>query len=165
MRRVAGEAEAGGTEPEAGETTKAGDTHVVQTTAASAATETKADIPAVGVGSTQGKHDAHTATGANTRVRSTPTVTGAGAEAGSASRPWQRCPLKARSPPAWLVQQYLARPMTLAGRKFDIRAFALVTHDRAVHFCRDWIVRTCSEPFDMSDLSNRTVGGGKGGGG
>jgi hypothetical protein len=40
--------------------------------------------------------------------------------------------------------------MLIDGRKFDIRAFALVTHDGCVHFAHDWIVRTCSEPFDMT---------------
>ena len=70
-------------------------------------------------------------------------------------KPWQRGPVKPRAPPAWLVQRYLANPMLLDGRKFDIRAFALVTHDRRVHFYDDWIVRTCSVPFDMSNLSDR----------
>ena len=64
---------------------------------------------------------------------------------------------RATAASAWLVQRYIARPMLLSGRKFDIRAFALVAHDGAVHFYDDWIVRTCSVPFDMTDLANRTA--------
>ena len=32
-----------------------------------------------------------------------------------------------------------------------------MTHDRTVHFYHDWIVRTCSVQYDLSDLSNRTA--------
>ena len=42
------------------------------------------------------------------------------------SKPWRRGPVKPRASPAWLVQRYVARPMLVDGRKFDIRAFALV---------------------------------------
>ena len=69
----------------------------------------------------------------------------------------KRVPLRPRPPPAWLVQRYVANPMLVDGRKFDIRAFALVTHDLRVLWFEDWIVRTCSERFDMRDVSNRTA--------
>lgn len=68
-----------------------------------------------------------------------------------------RVPLRPRPPPAWLVQRYVANPMLVDGRKFDVRAFALVTHDLRVFWFEDWIVRTCSERFDMRDVSNRTA--------
>lgn len=68
-----------------------------------------------------------------------------------------RVPLRPRPPPAWLVQRYVANPMLVDGRKFDVRAFALVTHDLRVFWFEDWIVRTCSELFDMRDVSNRTA--------
>ena len=68
-----------------------------------------------------------------------------------------RTPLRPRQPPAWLVQRYVRDPMLVDGRKFDIRAFALVTHDLRVLWFEDWIVRTCSERFDMRDVSNRTA--------
>jgi tubulin--tyrosine ligase len=57
------------------------------------------------------------------------------------------------------VQRYVANPMLVDGRKFDVRAFALVTHDKRVFWFNDWIVRTCSELFDMRDVSlaNRTA--------
>lgn len=82
---------------------------------------------------------------------------GTGERSETSSKPWRRGPVKTRSAPAWLVQRYVARPMLLDGRKFDIRAFVLVAHDGAVHFYHDWIVRTCSEVFDMNDLGNRTA--------
>lgn len=55
------------------------------------------------------------------------------------------------------MQRYVRDPMLVDGRKFDIRAFALVTHDLRVLWFEDWIVRTCSERFDMRDVSNRTA--------
>jgi tubulin--tyrosine ligase len=71
----------------------------------------------------------------------------------------KRVPLRPRPPPAWLVQRYVANPMLVDGRKFDVRFFALVTHDKRVFWFTDWIVRTCSELFDMRDVSlaNRTA--------
>ena len=68
-----------------------------------------------------------------------------------------RTPLRPRQPPAWLVQRYVRDSMLVDGRKFDIRASALVTHDLRVLWFEDWIVRTCSERFDMRDVSNRTA--------
>ena len=70
---------------------------------------------------------------------------------------FERIPTRPKPPPAWLVQSYIVNPMLIDGRKFDIRAFALVTHDNRVFWYRDFIVRTCSEKFDMSALSNRTA--------
>ena len=68
-----------------------------------------------------------------------------------------RVPLRPRPPPAWLVQRYVSNPMLVDGRKFDIRAFALVTHDLRAFWCEDWIARTCSERFCMRDVSNRAA--------
>ena len=55
------------------------------------------------------------------------------------------------------MQRYVANPMLVDGRKFDIRAFALVTHDLRAFWCEDWIARTCSERFCMRDVSNRAA--------
>lgn len=69
----------------------------------------------------------------------------------------KRFVLKPRAPPAWLVQRYVHRPMLIDGRKFDVRAFVLVTHDRRVLWYEDWIARVCSSPFNMSDIGDRVA--------
>eukprot|EP00899_Mesostigma_viride_P022629 jgi/Mesvir1/3550/Mv12016-RA.1 len=56
---------------------------------------------------------------------------------------------------AWLLQEYITRPLLLHGRKFDIRSYALVDHAYNVFWYKDWIIRTCSEPFVRGDYGNR----------
>lgn len=54
-----------------------------------------------------------------------------------------------------IVQLYIERPLLISGRKFDIRAFALVTQtNRAIkgYFYRDCYFRTSSRPFDLHNF-------------
>ena len=56
-----------------------------------------------------------------------------------------------------VVQKYIERPLLVAGRKFDIRQFVLVTHDYRVFAYRDSYVRTCSAAYaagNPDDLSS-----------
>jgi Tubulin-tyrosine ligase family len=57
----------------------------------------------------------------------------------------------------WVVQKYLERPLLVSGRKFDIRAYALVTPHGNVYLHRESYVRTSSMPFSLGDLDNRFV--------
>ena len=52
-----------------------------------------------------------------------------------------------------VVQPYAA-PLLLEGCKVQLRAYALVTHDYAIHLYREGTVMACSEPFSMDDLRN-----------
>jgi tubulin--tyrosine ligase len=55
------------------------------------------------------------------------------------------------------VQRYLARPMLVGGRKFDIRVWALVAAPFDVYVFSQGSCRTASEPYDMADLGNPMV--------
>jgi Tubulin-tyrosine ligase family len=54
-----------------------------------------------------------------------------------------------------VVQKYLENPLLVHGRKFDIRAYALVTPHGNVYLHRESYVRTSSMPFCLVDLDNR----------
>ena len=59
-----------------------------------------------------------------------------------------------------IVQLYIHRPLLIAGRKFDVRGFGLLTSINGVHkgyFYRDCYFRTSSKPFDLTDLANKYV--------
>eukprot|EP00755_Sulcionema_specki_P028574 Sspe_Gene.90201::Locus_61805_Transcript_1_1_Confidence_1.000_Length_1217::g.90201::m.90201/K06047/TTL; tubulin---tyrosine ligase len=45
---------------------------------------------------------------------------------------------------AWVVQQYIERPLLLDGRKFDIRVWVLVTHPFDIWYYRRGVCRTAS---------------------
>jgi hypothetical protein len=57
----------------------------------------------------------------------------------------------------WVAQRYVARPLLIRGRKFDMRAWVLVTNDLRVLLHRDGVCRMSSEPYDATDLSNRLI--------
>lgn len=76
-----------------------------------------------------------------------------GALEGTEDKPWRaRRGGRARPQAAWVVQRCIERPLLFGGRKFDIRAVALLTHDRRLFWCREFILRLCSEPHSLDDL-------------
>ncbi len=42
------------------------------------------------------------------------------------------------------MQKYIERPMLLNGRKFDIRVWAMVTHQREIFFFKEGYLRLSS---------------------
>jgi len=57
----------------------------------------------------------------------------------------------------WVAQRYVARPLLIRGRKFDMRAWVLVAHDLRVYLYKDGVCRMSSELYDATDLSNRLI--------
>jgi len=59
----------------------------------------------------------------------------------------------------WIVQEYMERPLLVAGRKFDVRCFALLTHDLKkglkAYFFKNAYVRTSSKKYSMNKLDDR----------
>jgi tubulin---tyrosine ligase len=58
------------------------------------------------------------------------------------------------------VQKYLEKPLLISGRKFDVRAFAMLTSTNGVlkgYMYRDCYFRTSSKPFDLSNLQSRFI--------
>lgn len=47
----------------------------------------------------------------------------------------------------YVVQKYIERPLLIKGRKFDIRVWALVTHNRELFFFQEGYIRLTSEQF------------------
>ncbi|KAJ1470671.1 tubulin-tyrosine ligase family-domain-containing protein [Baffinella frigidus] len=56
---------------------------------------------------------------------------------------------------AWVVCRYIDRPFLLAGRKFDIRAWALLAPNYTSYLFEEGVARTSSFEYDLSDLSDR----------
>ena len=59
-----------------------------------------------------------------------------------------------------IVQQYIDKPLLLGGRKFDVRAYAMLSSINGVlkgFMYRDVYFRTSSKSFDLQNLSNRYI--------
>eukprot|EP01063_Lacrimia_lanifica_P009299 TRINITY_DN16295_c1_g1_i1.p1 TRINITY_DN16295_c1_g1~~TRINITY_DN16295_c1_g1_i1.p1 ORF type:complete len:864 (+),score=351.28 TRINITY_DN16295_c1_g1_i1:106-2697(+) len=54
----------------------------------------------------------------------------------------------------WVVQEYLASPFLIHGRKFDIRTWVLLTPDRSVWVYRRGVCRTSSYQYSGASLGN-----------
>eukprot|EP00656_Telonema_subtile_P007755 TRINITY_DN13637_c0_g1_i3.p1 TRINITY_DN13637_c0_g1~~TRINITY_DN13637_c0_g1_i3.p1 ORF type:complete len:794 (+),score=228.66 TRINITY_DN13637_c0_g1_i3:118-2499(+) len=57
----------------------------------------------------------------------------------------------------WIVQKYLERPLLINDRKFDIRAYAVVTHGLDLYFYNQGYLRTSGEVYDIDNLEDRNV--------
>lgn len=58
----------------------------------------------------------------------------------------------------WVLQKYIERPLLMSGRrKFDIRAWVLVTANYDVLLYREGVLRTGSVPFSLDNLTDRFV--------
>ena len=54
--------------------------------------------------------------------------------------------------------RYLERPLTVVGnRKFDIRAWVLLTADYRICMYREGVLRTAAVPYSLDDLSDESV--------
>jgi tubulin--tyrosine ligase len=53
-----------------------------------------------------------------------------------------------------VVQLYVARPLLLDGRKFDLRAWVLLTPRLELWFCSHGVARLCSEPYSLARLDS-----------
>ena len=61
---------------------------------------------------------------------------------------------KQRRDDAFVAQAYLANPLLVRGRKFDVRVFALVAPDGGAYVYGDGYVRTCTTPYTVEDLAD-----------
>lgn len=58
------------------------------------------------------------------------------------------------------MQKYIANPLLINRRKFDIRSYALVTcvnGNNKAYFYEEGYLRTSSREFSIKDLSNKLV--------
>jgi hypothetical protein len=53
----------------------------------------------------------------------------------------------------WVVQLYVDNPMLLSGRKFDLRAWVLLTPRLDIMLYREGVARMCSVPYSNDDFS------------
>ena len=53
---------------------------------------------------------------------------------------------------SYIVQKYIEKPLLIGGRKFDIRAFVMVTHNQELFLFREGYIKTSSTAYDL--LSN-----------
>ena len=58
------------------------------------------------------------------------------------------------------MQKYIDKPLLIDGRKFDVRAYAMLTSINGVlkgYIYRDCYFRTSSKLFDLTNLSNQNI--------
>ena len=52
---------------------------------------------------------------------------------------------------SFIIQKYIEAPLLFKNRKFDIRIWALISHDMKFYLFKEAYVRTSSEEYDLSD--------------
>ena len=57
---------------------------------------------------------------------------------------------------AWVIQKYVERPLLCSGgRKFDIRAWVLLTADYRIGLYREGVLRTTAVPYSLDNLDDQ----------
>ena len=51
----------------------------------------------------------------------------------------------------FIVQKYIEEPILFQSRKFDLRIWALISHDSRLYLFKEAYVRTSSQEYDLSD--------------
>eukprot|EP00347_Sterkiella_histriomuscorum_P014075 403362257 len=54
----------------------------------------------------------------------------------------------------WVIQKYIEKPLLFKNRKFDIRVWALATHDNEFYFYKDGYLRTSSDAYSLDNENN-----------
>lgn len=54
----------------------------------------------------------------------------------------------------FIIQKYIERPLLINNRKFDIRVWALVTHDLDLYLFREGYLRLSGYEYQVNDISN-----------
>ena len=59
----------------------------------------------------------------------------------------------------FIIQKYIERPLLIAGRKFDIRIWVLLTHEFDCYFFKEGYLRTASTEYtiDLDNIDNKFV--------
>ena len=57
----------------------------------------------------------------------------------------------------WIIQKYMERPLLIDKRKFDIRAYAVVTHNLELYFYEEGYLRTSCVEFTMDNVEDRNI--------
>jgi len=57
----------------------------------------------------------------------------------------------------WIIQKYMERPLLIHNRKFDIRAYAVVTHNLELYFYEEGYLRTSCQKFTMDNVEDRNI--------
>lgn len=57
----------------------------------------------------------------------------------------------------WIVQKYMEQPLLIDTRKFDIRAYSLVTHNQDLYYYNEGYLRTSAVPYDLDNLEDKNI--------
>jgi len=57
----------------------------------------------------------------------------------------------------WIIQKYMERPLLIHNRKFDIRAYAVVTQNVELYFYEEGYLRTSCQEFTMDNCEDRNI--------
>lgn len=57
----------------------------------------------------------------------------------------------------WIVQKYMERPMLINDRKFDIRAYSLVTSNMDLYYYNEGYLRTSGVAYNLDNLEDKNI--------